>query len=81
MNKFIHSNLLKLKDKNIPNAELDLKILLRHASKSKKEIILSNIDFKDIDFNYLDTLVEKRLNNEPVSKIIKKNISGNMNFL
>ena len=72
MNKFIHSNLLKLKDKKIPNAELDLKILLRHASKSKKEIILSNIDFKDIDFKYLDTLVEKRLNNEPVSKIIKK---------
>ena len=43
--------------------------------------MLSNIDFKDIDFKYLDTLVKKRLNNEPVSKIIKKNISGNMNFL
>ena len=61
-----------LKEKRIPNPELDLRILLRHAAKTNKDIILSNFESKDIDIDYFNSLILKRLNNEPISKIIKK---------
>ncbi len=72
MNNLLKSSFLKLKQLNIPNPELDLKILLRHASYTKKEIILSNLKTKDIDLSYFNLLLTKRLNFEPISKIIKK---------
>ena len=72
MNNFIKSSYLKLKKNNIPNPELDLKILLEHASYDKKEIILSNINYKRIDLEHFKSLLLKRLNNEPISKIVNK---------
>ncbi len=72
MNEILSSSLLKLKKQNIPNPELDLRLLLKEASSSKKDIILSNINIEDIDFNYFNSLIMKRLNREPISKIIKK---------
>ena len=72
MNNLIHTSLLALQEKQIPNPELDIRILLKHCSKSKKEIILSNIDFRDIDIDNFKTLISKRLDNEPISKIINK---------
>ena len=50
MNDFIISNLKKLKYKNIPNAEIDLRILLNYSRYSKNEIILSNFDLSQINF-------------------------------
>ncbi len=72
MNEIYNFNLLKLKENNIPNPELDLKLLLKEASYHNKEILLSNLNIEDIDINYLDLLVSKRLQGEPISKIIKK---------
>ena len=72
MNNIIYSSLLKLKEINIPNPELDLKILLRESSLNKKDIILSNLDFDSINLNYFSLLLRKRLKREPISKIINK---------
>ena len=72
MNDLLNKSILKLKNKNIPNPELDLKLLLQEASFSKKEIILSNLKIEDINLKYFDTLISKRLNRKPISKIIKK---------
>ena len=72
MNNIINSNLLKLRQKKIPNPELDLKLLLKEASLDKKEIILSNIKIENINLSYFNSLILKRLNREPISKIIKK---------
>ena len=44
MNDLINSSLEKLKEKNIPNAEIDLRLLLNYSKYSKNEIILSNFD-------------------------------------
>ena len=66
----INSSLLALKKKNIPNPELDLRILLRSASFSKKEIILSNFDIKDLNINHFQEILKKRLQFKPISKII-----------
>ncbi len=61
---------MRLKKNNVPNPELDLKILLQNSSYNNKEIILSNIDIKNIDIDRFILLINKRLKNEPISKII-----------
>ncbi len=72
MNDFINSTLLKLKENKILNPILDLKILLREASYIKQEIILSNLKIDNINIDYFNKLIQKRLNREPVSKIINR---------
>jgi release factor glutamine methyltransferase len=72
MNDFISSNLEKLKKKNIPNAEIDLRILLNYSKYSKNEIILSNFDLDKINIDLFNKVLNRRLSNEPISKIINK---------
>ena len=72
MNNIVISCLSKMKEKNISNPELDLRILLKHASYDKKDKILSNLDLKKINLKYFRLLISRRLNSEPISKIIKK---------
>ena len=72
MHDLINISLYRLSKKKIPNPELDLRVLLNHASNNKKDIILSNFNIKDIDINYFNILIKKRLNHEPISKIINK---------
>ena len=72
MNNLISSSILALKEKKIPNPELDIRILLKYSSNNDKDIILSNINIDDIDINFFKSLLVKRLNNEPISKIVNK---------
>ena len=72
MNDFINSNLRKLKEKKIPNPEIDLRILLNYSKYSKPEIILSNFDLDQINVNLFHKALNRRLANEPISKIINK---------
>ena len=72
MNDFIISSLEKLKKKNIPNAEIDLRILLNYSKYSKNEIILSNFDLDQINIDLFNKVLNRRLSNEPISKIINK---------
>ena len=72
MNNLVYLSLEKLRDKKIYNPELDLRILLNHSSKIKKQIFLNNLNINDIDIDYFNSLLQKRLNYEPISKIIQK---------
>ena len=72
MNNLIKLSLKKLKIYNIPNPDLDLRILLNYSSKSKKEIFLSNFNDTDIDLYKFHSILNRRLNFEPISKIINK---------
>ena len=72
MSELIKSSLFKLKSKNILNPELDLRLLLNNTNKNKKEIILSNLEEKFIDIKTFNAYLERRLNYEPISKIINK---------
>ena len=72
MNDFINSNLNKLKEKNILNPEIDLRVLLNYSKNSKNDIILSNIDLTQINVSLFNELLSRRLANEPISKIINK---------
>ena len=71
MNKLIKESLTKLKQKNIINPELDLRILLNHASKKKKEIIFSNVNLDNIDIVKFKSYLQQRINRQPIAKIIK----------
>ncbi len=72
MNDFILDNLNKLKDNKITNPEIDLRILLNLSKCNKNEIILSTFKLDQIDINIFNILLERRLANEPISKIINK---------
>mgnify|MGYP001415514998 CR=1 FL=1 len=72
MNEFIISCLRKLKEKKIPNPEIDLRILLNFSKISKTEIILSNFNLSQINVNLFNKLLNRRIAHEPISKIINK---------
>jgi release factor glutamine methyltransferase len=72
MNDFIISSLEKLKKKNISNADIDLRVLLNYSKYSKNEIILSNFDMDQINIDLFNKVLNRRLSNEPISKIINK---------
>jgi release factor glutamine methyltransferase len=72
MNDLIIKSLNKLKEKKISNPEIDLRILLNYSKYSKNEIILSNVDFNEINISLFNKLLNRRLAYEPVSKIINK---------
>ena len=70
MNNLIKESLNKLKQKNITNPELDLRILLKHASKKNNEIILSNLNLDNIDIAIFKKSLQKRINRQSIAKII-----------
>ena len=72
MNDFIISCLKRLKEKNIPNADIDLRVLLNYSKYSKNEIILSSFNLDQININLFNSVLNRRLSNEPISKIINK---------
>ena len=81
MNNLIEESLKKLKQKNIKNPELDIRILLKHASKKNNEIFLSNINLDDIDINKFKTSLQKRINRQSIAKIIKNKSFWKMIFM
>jgi len=70
MNNLIKESLKKLKQNNINNPELDLRILFQYASKKNKEIILSTLNLEDIDIVKFNIFLQKRINRQPIAKII-----------
>ena len=70
MNNLIEESLKKLKQKNINNPELDIRILLKHASKKNNEIVLSNLNINNIDIIKFKSYLQKRINRQPIAKII-----------
>lgn len=72
MSEFISANLTKLKVNKIPNPEIDLRILLNYSRCCKNEIIFSNFKRDQIDIKKFNSLLNRRILREPISKIINK---------
>ncbi|MDC0232370.1 peptide chain release factor N(5)-glutamine methyltransferase [Pelagibacteraceae bacterium] len=72
MNDFILDNLKKLQKHKIPNPEIDLRILLNYSKLLQNEIILSNFNINQINIKKFNIMLNRRLSNEPISKIINK---------
>ena len=80
MNKLIESSLIKLKKNKISNPELELRILLSHASIQNKNIILSNFNKDDINISLFKRMLFKRLKYEPISKITNRKFFWKSHF-
>ena len=72
MKDLININLNKLKKANIPNPEIDLRVIISSTKKIKNEFLIRTIDSKDIDIKKFNSFINRRLQNEPISKIINK---------
>ena len=70
MSDFISANFKKLKDNKIPNPEIDLRILLNYSRLCENEIIFSNFKIDQIDIKKFNSLLNRRILREPISKII-----------
>ena len=68
MNSIIlaYFNILK---NHFTNPEMELRVLLNYTTNKKKNLILSNLDIKDIDFEKFNKAFSRRLKKEPISKI------------
>ena len=73
MNNLIKESLIKLKQKNITSPELDLRILLKHASKKNDEIVAAS----DAFFPFPDSI--KMASRKGISCIIQP--GGSINDL
>ena len=71
MNNFLDEYFCKLKEIFI-NPELELRVLLNESSREKKNILLSNFKEEEIDKEVFIKYFNRRINREPISKIINK---------
>ena len=72
MDNFLENHLNILKKKNFSSPEIDLRTLLKHSLKNEGEIFFSNFNFDKIDLKKFNLMFKRRINNEPISKIVKK---------
>ena len=79
MNKFLLDHLIILKKKFI-NPELELRILVNKSSYNKNEIILSNFNISDIDLIKFKGFFNRRIKDEPISKIFNSKSFWKYNF-
>ena len=72
MSEFLSKKITILKEKKIPNPEIDLRVMLNNSKLQNKEIIFSDFKLEQINVKKFNSLFERRLLNEPISKIINK---------
>ena len=80
MNNFILNHLSILEANNFTFPEIELRALLNKTSKTKKEIIFSNFEIKQIRLDLFNNAFERRLNKEPISKIFNEKEFWKYNF-
>ena len=68
MNNFLQDHIRILK-KKFSNPELELRVLLKNSLIKDKEVIFSNFSIKDINIFKFNFAFERRIKNEPTSKI------------
>ncbi len=80
MSEFLSKKITILKEKKIPNPEIDLRVMLNNSKLKNKEIIFSDFKLEQINVKKFNSLFERRLLNEPISKIINKKSFWKDNF-
>ena len=72
MNNFIRNHIEILKNHGFHYPEIELRTIINQVKKNKKEIILSNFQSHEINIKLFNEYFSRRINNEPISKIINK---------
>ena len=81
MNNFLINYLNQIREINLPNPELELRVLLSNCSFNKEEIFLNNFNINKIDIYKFKSAFKRRMKQEPVSKIFNNKEFWNLNFL
>ena len=80
MNSFIKNHLNVIKKNKFSNPELELRVLLSNCSINKDSILLHNFNISNIDIDKFKSAFERRINNEPISKIFNKKEFWSLDF-
>ena len=80
MNSFIRDHLNEIKKQDIPNPELELRVLLNNCSINNKEVFLNNLNIDMINIEKFKSIFQRRINHEPFSKIINKKEFWSLDF-
>ena len=80
MNNFIKNHLNEIKKLSFANPELELRALLHHSSLNSKEVFLNNFDIEKIDVKKFKSAFVRKMNYEPISKIINNKEFWSLDF-
>ena len=69
MNNFIENHLLELKRRNFLYPEIELRTLFNYSSVKKENIFFSNFEINQIDLLKFNSIFQRRISHEPISKI------------
>ena len=72
MNNFIEDHINEIKKHNIPNPELELRVLLNHCLLNNGVILLNNFKIENINIQKFKSAFRRRMKHERVSKIFNK---------
>jgi len=72
MDNFIESHINKIKKYNLPNPELELRVMLNNCSINNDEILLNNFNINKINLQKFKSAFYRRIKQEPISKIFNK---------
>ena len=69
-----------MREKKFVYPEIELRVLLNKSSNIDKEIIFSNFQLNKININLFNIAFNRRINNEPISKIFNNKYFWKYNF-
>ena len=68
----LSNHINKIKKYNLPNPELELRVLLNNCSINNDEILLNNFNINKINLQKFKSAFYRRIKQEPISKIFNK---------
>jgi len=80
MSNFLKVHLNILKEQKFVYPEVELRVLLNKSSNIDKEIIFSNFQLNQINCNLFNIAFNRRIKNEPISKIFNNKYFWKYNF-
>ena len=80
MRKFYNEKLETLKNNNILNAELDLKLMINNSTNRNNYSLINELEIKDLDIIKFNNFFKRRIKGEPISKIFNNKEFWSLNF-
>ena len=80
MQDFYNHKLKILKRLKINNPELDLRLMINGSLKKNNYFIINELNIEDIKINKFNTYFKKRIQGEPISKILNNKEFWSLNF-
>ena len=80
MRKFYNQKLKILRNFQIQNPELELKLIISNSIKRKNYYLINELNIKDINREKFNNFFKRRIKGEPISKILKNKEFWSLDF-